>query len=237
VPGPISLVGAPLVANRRVIGAIAAGRRGDGLFEEDDETAIQLLAAGAASALEAARLQETAAELALIDGLTGLYNRRRLETDLAQAIADCTADSLPVSLAMLDLDHFKELNDRKGHQAGDEVLRRVAGVLRACVRGCDTVYRYGGEEFSVILPGTQLADATAIAERIRASVILDSVSRRPEGKDARPLTVSIGVACLADRSAEGPARLTARADAALYRAKATGRNRVVAAPLDSAAAS
>jgi diguanylate cyclase (GGDEF)-like protein len=216
----VSLVAAPLVVDRHVAGVVCVGQRRTEPFGEEEQLALQLLAAGGASALETAWLRESSAELAELDALTGLYNRRRLERDVHSVTATCAAEGRPVSALMIDLDHFKRLNDTEGHGAGDDALRRVAGIVRACVRARDTVYRYGGEELVALLPEAHLADALAVAERIRAGVALDA---RPGG---RGLTVSIGAAVTVE--ADGDALVSA-ADAALYRAKSEGRNRVRAA--------
>ena len=231
--GPLSLLAAPLVTSGRARGVVVVGRPGEGLFDEDAEMTLLLLTRGAAAALETARLHDGAAELATIDGLTGLYNRRRLEDDLGAAMRSANETGRPVSVAMVDVDHFKQLNDTLGHQAGDDALRRVAATLRACLRGHDAVYRYGGEEFCVLLPEAPAADAHAVAERIRATIAGDE--SMPTAVPGRPLTVSVGVA-----TARGgdPGELLHRADEALYAAKQSGRNRVLAAgePLSGAAA-
>lgn len=219
--GPLSLLAAPLVTSGRVRGVVVVGRPGEALFDEDAEMTLLLLTRGAAAALETARLHDGAAELAAVDGLTGLYNRRRLEDDLGAAIRDAHATGRPVSVAMVDVDHFKRLNDTLGHQAGDDALRRVAATLRACLRGKDAVYRYGGEEFCVLLPEAPAPDARAVAERIRAAIAADT--SMPTALPGRPLTVSVGIA-----TAHGgePHVVLQRADEALYDAKQAGRNRV-----------
>lgn len=222
-PGPLALLVAPLVAARQVLGAIVAGRRGERLFAEDHEGAMRLLALTAGAAVEAARLHGWTAELAELDELTGLYNRRRLQSDLGRAIGARSADDRPVAFAMVDVDHFKTFNDTHGHPAGDVALREVAALLRASLRDSDVAYRFGGEEFSVLLPGTGADEARLVAERIRSSV----EGRAFPGEEALPggrLTVSVGLAV----GARGDARaLVEAADAALYEAKRAGRNRVV----------
>ena len=130
-----------------------------------------------------------------------------------------------LGFAMVDVDNFKTYNDTHGHTAGDEVLRRVAETIAAFVRDSDVVYRYGGEEFSMLLPGASPEEAAIVAERVRAAVEETSFpgeEQQPGGK----LTVSVGVATLANGSAED---IRERADAALYEAKEAGRNRVILA--------
>ncbi|GJD46214.1 Response regulator PleD [Methylobacterium cerastii] len=165
-------------------------------------------------------------EMAVTDGLTGLHNRRYLDNHLAGLFADPRLRERPVAGLILDIDHFKAINDTYGHEAGDEVLRTFADRVRLHTRTIDIVARYGGEEVVILLPDAGLAEAYAIAERIR---------ERIEGtpfqvhRDTRSVavTVSIGVA---NRRPEdvGPGEMLKRADLALYRAKASGRNRVEA---------
>jgi diguanylate cyclase (GGDEF)-like protein len=152
---------------------------------------------------------------ARVDTVTGIGNRRALD----EAILALTGTRL--AAVLLDLDHFKAFNDRNGHLAGDEALARVGAILRQAVRRDDTVFRYGGEEFLILVPGGDRESAAALAERVRVAVQQDA-SGGPWG-----LTVSAGVA-VADRfSAGSPLGLLRRADAALYQAKRSGRNRVV----------
>lgn len=166
--------------------------------------------------------RDRAQRLADIDSLTGVYNRRAWSERLLALHARTQREGQPLSLLFLDLDEFKELNDRLGHAAGDAALRAMAAVMRAEIREHDTVGRYGGEEFVVCLPNTSHARALQAAERIRGR--LQERARREPG-DGLP-TVSIGVATL--RPGEELAALIRRADSAMYQAKAAGRNRVVA---------
>ena len=219
--GPLSLIGAPLVAGGKVLGAVLVGRRSQQLREPEDEMALRLLGMCVAAALEAARVHGGASELALTDSLTGLGNRRRLEQTLARVLAESGGDE-PVAVTMIDIDHFKSYNDTFGHPAGDEALRRVATLVAAAVRSEDAVFRYGGEELVVVLPGASLPDALVVAERARAAVALHGAL----AEAGREITISAGVAAAAGGSA---AELIAAADAALYHAKHSGRNRVVAA--------
>jgi diguanylate cyclase (GGDEF)-like protein len=160
---------------------------------------------------------------ATTDPLTGLANRRQLEDDVATLTAAHGKHGQPCSLVLLDLDHFKLLNDARGHAAGDEALRAVASELRHLVRAPDSAYRYGGEEFLLILPETALVEAAAVAERIRRSVAALDIARSADGHTS--LTVSCGVAEW--RSPETTfERSLADADAALYEAKAAGRDSV-----------
>ena len=155
--------------------------------------------------------------LATRDALTGLKNRRAMEQDLQQAILLSRRSRTPYGLAIVDLDHFKRINDRYGHAAGDDVLAGFAGLLRKSVRQVDGVYRFGGEEFLVLLPGADTAGLQTVVSTLRARIAAHM--RSPDGK----LTASLGAATL--RPGESAETWFARADAALYRAKGLGRDR------------
>lgn len=161
--------------------------------------------------------------LALVDGLTSLGNRRRLDGDLETTLREALDRDRPVAFAMVDVDHFKQFNDTHGHGAGDDALQTVARVIAETVRATDVVYRYGGEEFSVLLPDATREDAALVAERMCAAV----AAARIPGEETQPggsLTISVGVSTL---EAGDPDELKVRADQALYAAKAQGRNRAV----------
>jgi diguanylate cyclase len=171
---------------------------------------------------------------ALTDGLTGIGNRKLFDQRLKQFAANALENGTELSLLMLDIDHFKSVNDRWGHQLGDDVLRLVAGALIDGIKGRDQAARYGGEEFGILLPGTRLADAAKLADQLRESVARREVIRRETREHLGGVTISVGVACY--RPGESPSRFVERADAALYRAKQTGRNRVVPEAPDEAPA-
>ena len=158
---------------------------------------------------------------AVVDPMTGLYNRLTLSARFAEAQRDAEFTGSSVGLVMVDVDHFKTINDTHGHDRGDRVLLELADRLRTCLRSSDVAYRVGGEEFVVLLPGRDAEGAGRVAERIRRSV-------ESAPLDGLPVTVSAGVV-----SAPGEqgtlAQLLRQADAALYRAKGAGRNRVAAA--------
>ncbi len=167
----------------------------------------------------------TSIQMAVIDGLTGLHNRRYFETHIVGLLDQAARKGRPLSLMILDIDHFKAVNDTWGHDAGDEVLKSFAARARKVVRSADLVCRCGGEEFVVVMPDTPLAVATLIAERIRSTVEKDPFTIGT-AKPAIAVTVSIG---LAERGRDSaPEALYRRADKALYLSKGAGRNRVTA---------
>jgi two-component system, cell cycle response regulator len=167
----------------------------------------------------------TALEMALTDPLTGLYNQRYLRRHLGGLMGGPNPGEL--ALLVIDVDHFKLVNDNYGHAAGDKALRLIADTLRANTRVFDTLSRYGGEEFVILMPGSGSDEAHAAAERLRAAI--EGVVFRPIAGDSAPLSVSIGLACAGTHATEAEALLRA-ADMALYAAKQRGRNRVETAP-------
>jgi len=172
-----------------------------------------------------ARLHESRRELerlSITDDLTKLYNRRYLMETLANEVRRSRRLDHPCALLMADVDHFKEYNDAYGHLAGDAALTRIAGVLRETTRDVDCAVRYGGEEFVVLMPETKAPGAIETAQRIRTRLATDELV-------GEKLSLSIGVAQFPD-DGDTPEALLARADAALYRAKREGRDRVLRAP-------
>jgi two-component system, cell cycle response regulator len=167
------------------------------------------------------RLDESVG-LSVRDALTGLYNRRYLERHLLRLLEQAKSTGRPLSVLLADIDHFKTINDTRGHAAGDEVLRQFAGLLRANSRASDLTCRLGGEEFLVVMPETTLEVARRIGERMRLLIASQPFSA---GTQTLNVTASLGLA-EAGHPAEGPEALLARADGALYAAKRCGRNRV-----------
>ncbi|MCF6303416.1 MAG: diguanylate cyclase, partial [Devosiaceae bacterium] len=162
--------------------------------------------------------------MAVIDGLTGLYNRRYFERHSALMLEKAVEQGRDLALIMLDIDHFKPVNDTYGHSAGDEVLKEFALRVQRSIRGVDLACRYGGEEFVVLMPDAGQAQAQNIAERIRRSI--SDTSFDISNQTSIDITVSLGVA-LNNRLGDTPEALLKRADMALYRAKNEGRDRVV----------
>lgn len=219
---PVNLVALPLRAEARVVGVLVAehGPRRGGRIEHRIVATLERFASQTALALANAWLLEQIRSLAARDTLTGLPNRRTFEETLGRDLARTTRTGLPLSLLVLDVDHFKAINDRHGHLAGDTVLVKVAKRLAEEVRQADLVARWGGEEFTIVLPEVGLAEAMETADRLRTAVA--------DLRDPVAITCSIGVATFGVHGERAEALVEA-ADRALYAAKRTGRNRVVAA--------
>jgi diguanylate cyclase len=185
-----------------------------------------------------ARLKETRGEIetlretlecvrveAITDPVTGIANRKHFQDMLQKSVETADAQKTPLSLIVIDIDHFKRFNDLYGHLTGDQVLRLVSMTMREQVKSKATLARFGGEEFGIILPETELADARSIAEDIRRSVLSRELVKRSTGESLGKITVSIGVAAF--RQAELVTTFLERADQCMYVAKRTGRNRTV----------
>lgn len=214
---------APLWAAGRSLGAAIVADPADDFAPESDDV---LLAAAeqVALALARERLLSLARHQASTDGLTGLYNYRYLVDYLERQLAVAERAGSPLSVLMLDLDRFKVVNDTYGHQAGDEALRLVARTLARTIRRSDLAARYGGEEFVCVMANTDPAEARVVAEKIRAAVAASRL-RVPGDAEGVRITVSVGGATFPTDAGDVPSLLNA-ADAALYRAKAEGRDRV-----------
>jgi diguanylate cyclase (GGDEF)-like protein len=220
---PAGAFAMPLVVGARIIGVIELHPVLDTAISVTDLELVETLSLQAAVALEASRLHARANEMAQVDPLTRLFNRRRLEEDLRLESARAMRYGRPVAVVMIDMDHFKRLNDTLGHQRGDEVLQEVAALLQDEVRADDTVYRYGGEELFVLARETTSDAAADLAERLRAAI-----ERRFTAQGLAGVTASFGVAELpGDATTEHS--VIAEADRALYEAKRLGRNTVVRA--------
>jgi two-component system cell cycle response regulator len=165
-------------------------------------------------------------EMAITDPLTTLYNRRYMESHLAALVDQAASRGKPLTALVLDIDHFKSVNDTHGHDAGDDVLREFATRVRKSIRGIDLACRFGGEEFVIIMPETDMGVATIVAERLRRRIASEAFPIH-QGSKALEVTISIGIATL-DAADDNAASILKRADQALYRAKRDGRNRVVA---------
>ncbi len=191
-------------------------------FDDEDVDALEILVRQAETAIENSFLYEEAVRLSLTDGMTGLWNRRNFDLRLESELSRALRFSEPFAVVFVELDQMMAVNDRYGHQAGDTVLLELARRLTEAVREVDVVARWGGDEFTLLLPKTALPGALLLAEKIRAAV-----GTAPFRTDTGSLdiTISVGVAAYPEHGAAGK-DLVAAADAAMYRAKAGGRNRV-----------
>ena len=164
-------------------------------------------------------------EMAITDALTSLFNRRYMESHLGTLVEQASARNKPLAVLVLDIDYFKSINDSHGHDAGDDVLREFALRIKRSIRGIDLACRYGGEEFVIVMPETDMAVAAMVAERLRRRIAAEPFAIQ-QGARSIPVTISIGLAALRGKN-ENAAAVLKRADQALYRAKRDGRNRVV----------
>jgi diguanylate cyclase (GGDEF)-like protein len=221
----------PLTALGKTIGVVHLERAEGGGFGSDDVEVAARVAEHVALAIANARLMRTMEGLAMTDQLTGLRNARFFDPYLEQELAVAERDRTSLSVVMIDLDHFKQFNDEHGHPAGDEALRVFSRVVRSLVRDSDVISRYGGEEFILAFRHATLAEAEAKAESIREAIAQTVIEIGP-GRYAR-MTASFGVASTEGRTVDRKS-LVSLADAALYRAKELGRNRVESAPTGEA---
>ena len=221
LPDAENLVIVPMSADARPLGALVLEQSavGGGRIQRRVVSGLERAASYASLALRNAWLLEQVQRLAATDGLTKIANRRTFEATLEREVARATRSAEHVSLVMVDIDHFKSLNDTHGHQAGDEVLRNVAAALAIECRDFDTPARYGGEEFAVVLPGCGPEEALGIADRLRKAV-----SAAPS---IVPITASAGVATFPGHAGDADTLVRA-ADDALYESKRNGRNRTTA---------
>ena len=231
--GPVRAIAIPLIVGARVVGALEVRHGEVRVATTQAIEMLETLATHAATAIESARLHEVIEERSQMDALTRLFNRRRLEVDLDAECKRSARYGRPLAFVMLDVDHFKAYNDLHGHPQADTALQQVAEVIAGCVRTTDTAYRYGGEEFCVLLRETCGPDAMLFAERARLRIEQRFMSGAMAG-----ITASFGVA---GYSAETPtpSALVEAADAAMYESKHAGRNRVAlstSAPLVAAQA-
>jgi diguanylate cyclase (GGDEF)-like protein len=218
---PVLAIAIPLIVGARVVGVLEARHAEATVATGQVVEVLEMLATHAATAIESARLHEIIEERSQMDALTRLFNRRRLEEDLDAECKRCERYGRPLAFVMLDVDYFKAFNDAHGHPKADTALQEVAEVIAGCVRATDTAYRYGGEEFCVLLRETTAPDAMHFAERVRHRIEQRFASGATPG-----ITASFGVAEFS-AATPMPRALVEAADAAMYESKHSGRNRVV----------
>jgi len=218
-----SMVCVPLVLEDELIGIFYVDDFSPRKFSDRELRLLYILSSFASMSINHARQHDTTVRLSITDGLTGLFNHRHFQEVLEKELSRAERYSETLSLAMLDIDNFKNINDKHGHQFGDKVLKKISDIMTKSCRSSDTVARYGGEEFALILPKVTPRQAVMLSERLKEQITSGSKSLM-RGK--LPLTVSIGIASF-PQDARKRHGLIEKADKALYIAKAAGKDRVV----------
>jgi len=221
-----SMICIPIIVKEEVKGIIYIDSRKTNAFSSKHEYFLNILAHEISVAIERALNYKRIKMLTIVDELTGVFNRRKFDTDLEYSIIEAKRYLKSLSLLMIDIDHFKKYNDYHGHQMGDTILRQIGGLFLKSKRTIDRIYRYGGEEFSVICGETNKENARVFAERLREAVSKKKFDGEEKIEPSGNLTISIGVSSYPS-DAEEPEQLIKYADDALYKAKARGRDRVV----------
>jgi len=216
----------PLMRQNKLMGSLNLGSLKKDRFQANIGTQfLQHLTAVMSASLENARLQENIKQLGLLDPLTGINNRRFFDQRVQEEVTLAQRNDTPLSCLFIDLDHFKNINDTHGHQAGDEILKQVAAIFNDTMRTSDVLARYGGEEFVILLANTTSQAAYEIAERLRAIVADNPFPVSPS--ESLTVTLSIGLSTLGDNNhITTTQHLVSFADQAVYAAKESGRNRV-----------
>jgi len=223
--GMASVLGALIRQDDRVLGLVVVLSPVRDAFDSSDENLLEIIGSQAAVAVKNALLYQTTQQLAITDGLTGVYNRAYFQRQLEAEFRRAPRFGYPISLILIDVDHFKAFNDAHGHLLGDQALRAVAQILRESTRETDVVARYGGEEFAVILPETATEQALEVAERIRANISGHTFW----GRGQTPVNVTASIGVVGKQASETrPESLVDLADTALYHAKHSGRDRISA---------
>jgi diguanylate cyclase (GGDEF)-like protein len=218
-----SHISLPLIDEGKVLGCTSLNSDHADAFDAQALQFFSLITHQMALSMRQSQVMSSMKDMAIYDTLTHLYNRRHLDQVLEVELGNSILKKQPLSIIMVDIDHFKAVNDRYGHDEGDRALIHVASLLKESLRGHDTVARFGGEEFIVVLPKTIMKNAVVIAERIRRSIEATPLS----GTDGKVnLTVSLGIAAIPAIWTESKEELIKCADKALYEAKDKGRNRV-----------
>jgi two-component system, cell cycle response regulator len=219
-----SFVHIPLTAQKKVIGILVACSYQSPAFARDAQAILNLVQNQVTIVVDNARLYEATRQLAITDGLTRIYNHRFFQELFEKEFTRSDRYNTVFSLIMIDIDHFKKINDTYGHLCGDEILKSLASLVKSCLRTMDIVARYGGEEFAILLPETGGAEALQTAERIRRAVEENTFMGTDQGLN---VTVSLGVATYPSPLVSDRADVIAKADGALYEAKEGGRNKAI----------
>jgi diguanylate cyclase (GGDEF)-like protein len=220
-----SLIAVPLVIHKRTIGVLYLDDFKPREFFDEKLELLSILSSFATMSIDHARLHEKTQQLACTDGLTGLYNHRQFKKIFVDEVVRANRYNKTLSIILLDVDEFKKFNDTYGHPTGDIVLQETANLLKELLRDCDTLYRYGGEEFVAILPETPLPEAIKVAQRIRIFVETESPGFLTGITKTHGITVSIGVAALPDNGQDAGSLLQS-VDDLMYQAKRDGKNKV-----------
>ncbi len=221
-PQKLTCIHIPLTAHKQVIGVLVVAGPPTPAFRRDAPAILNLVSNETTMILDNARLYEDAKRMAITDGLTRIYNHRFFQELFEKEFKRACRYNTMFSLIMLDIDFFKKVNDTHGHLFGDEILKEIAAIIKGCLRSMDILSRYGGEEFAILLPETDLDSGILTAERIRRTVE-DHRFSKPGGEEIR-ITVSQGVTVYPSPGVEKRSDIVAKADVALYEAKEAGRN-------------
>ncbi len=225
--GVNSLICVPVIIDDAVRGITYLAAAEKDAFTQEDLEFVSILSQEAAIALERSFLYSAIVDLSTRDGLSGCFNRRKFDVDLAAEVANAKQYGRSFSLPIIDIDWFKNYNDFHGHVRGDALLQKLVAILMRQVRPFDKTYRYGGEEFAILLPDTDEEKATIVAKRLLQAVASEPFEGEEKSQPNQKLTVSIGVATFPQDARDGK-RLVEAADSALYRAKSLGKNQVSA---------
>jgi diguanylate cyclase (GGDEF)-like protein len=220
-----SLIAVPLKIHKRTIGVLYLDDFKPREFDAEKLEFLSVLSSFATMSVDHARLHERTLQLACTDGLTGLYNHKQFKKIFTEEVARANRYKKPLSIILFDVDNFKKFNDTYGHPNGDIVLQEMAIMLKELLRDCDSLFRYGGEEFVTLLPETPLAEAAKVAERIRIFVETESPRFLTGITKTHGVTVSVGVAALPENGADEQILLK-KVDDLMYRAKNEGKNNV-----------
>jgi diguanylate cyclase (GGDEF)-like protein len=220
-----SLIAVPLKMQQQIVGVLYVDDFRPRTFPEERVELLSILGSFASMSIDNARLHQRTVELACTDGLTGLFNHRHFKRLFQEEINRSIRYDKPLSLILFDVDNFKKFNDTYGHPAGDVVLQQMARMLRQLLRACDTLCRYGGEEFVALLPETSFCEAVNVAERIRHLVETESPLFLDHLAAGQGITVSVGVATFPE-DGEGLTELLKAVDELMYAAKRKGKNQI-----------